>query len=74
MARIKRLIEKLTPAPKSLADACGETKVEGDTAPDVARRRDVFNKKHESCCGALDRDEPCTRPAPQKCDEVSNED
>ena len=70
MARIKRLIDKLAPAPKSLADACGEPKVEGETAPDVARRRDQVIKQHEHCCGAVNRDEVCTRPGPNQCDEA----
>ena len=73
MAKIKRIIDKLAPAPRSLADACGESKIPGDTAPDVARRRDQFIKKHESCCGAVERDEACSRRGPQQCDEAPTE-
>jgi len=71
VTRLKKLIDKLAPSPKNLADACGESKETVETTPDVARRRDLFNKKHESCCGALDRDEPCTRPPARQCDEAT---
>jgi hypothetical protein len=73
MSRIKRLIDRIAPAPHSLADACGEEGQDRGTPPDVARRRQIWTRENEACCHALERDEPCTRAAATRCSEAAVE-
>ncbi len=73
MSRVNRLIDRIAPAPHSLADACGEEGQDHGTPPDVARRRQIWTRESEGCCHALGRDEPCTRTSATRCPEAAVE-